>query len=136
MLRPAHTCIAVIASVATLAVPLASGAFAASYGEHADKFPPSIIAMNQKPKSGDVTITYANVPEKSTLAIFASDANGKMGTTRVGQTSLDAGDHRDFRVQLKPMPKNGARLWAVLEGPDGKPLKNQRSNADRSFKVL
>jgi hypothetical protein len=83
-----------------------------------------------------VSITYANLPQKGTLAIFSSDAQGKMSKTRVGEVALDSGDHRNIKVKLSPMPREGATLWTVLEQPDGKALKKQRSNLDRSFKVL
>lgn len=137
MLRPAIVRIAAMACTAALAAPLASAAMAAGgYGSSADNFPPSIIAMNQKPKGGDVSITYANLPEKGTLVLFEGDRNGQMGKTRVGKVALDAGDHRNIKVQLSPMPRNGARLFAVLEQSNGKPFHNQRSSADRSFKVL
>lgn len=134
MLRPATFRIAVMACTAALAAPLATAALA--YGSAADNFPPSIIAMNQKPKGGDVSITYANLPEKGALVIFEGDGRGQMGKTRVGKVALDAGDHRNIKVQLSPMPRNGARLYAVLEQENGQPFKHQRSNADRSFKVL
>jgi hypothetical protein len=130
MLRPAISRIAVLVGAAALAAPLATAALAA------DIYPPSVIALNQKPKASDVSITYANLPEKGTLAIFESDAQGRMGKTRVGRVALDAGNHRNIRVKLSPMPRNGATLWAVLEQPNGKAFKEQRSSADRSFKVL
>jgi len=130
MLKPALSRIAVMVGAAALAAPLATAALAA------DIYPPSVIALNQKPKGGDVSITYANVPKKGTLAVFESDSQGRLGKTRLGKVALDAGDHRNIRVQLSPMPKQGAKVWAVIEQPDGKPFKNQRSAADRSFKVL
>ncbi len=64
----------VATAVATIGLLAASQAFAA------DTFPPSVIALNQKPKSNNVSITYANLPQKGTLAIYQSDAQGRMGT--------------------------------------------------------
>jgi hypothetical protein len=130
MLKPAISRIAVMVGAAALTLPLATAAFAA------DTFPPSVIALNQKPKGGDVSITYANLPAKGTLAIFSSDAQGRMSRTRVGKVALDAGDHRNIKVKLNSTPRDGARLWAVLEQPDGRAFKNQRSSFDRSFQVL
>lgn len=128
---------AVLAGATTLTAPFATVALAAGpYAGTADNFPPSVIAMSQKPKGGDVSITYANLPEKGTLAIFEGDGKGRMGKTRVGKVALDAGDHRNIKVQLSPMPRNGTRLYAVLEHPNGKPFKNQRTSYDRCFKVL
>jgi hypothetical protein len=122
--------IAVMIGATALAAPLATAALAA------DKYPPSVIAMNQKPKGDNVSITFANLPAKGTLAIYKSDSEGRIGKARVGQVALDAGAHRDFKVKLSPMPRDGARLWAVLEHPNGTPFKHERSNYDRSFKVL
>lgn len=137
MLRSAIARIAVMACTAALAAPLATTASVAGpYGSTANNFPPSIIAMNQRPKGGDVSITYANLPQKGTLVLFEGDGRGRMGKTRVGKVALDAGDHRNIKVRLSPMPRNGARLYAVLEQSNGKPFQNQRSNTDRSFKVL
>jgi len=130
MLRPAISRIAVILGVAAIAPPLATAALAA------DIYPPSVIVFNQKPKAGDVSITYANLPEKGTLALFESDAKGRLSKTPVGKVALDAGDHRNIRVQLSQKPRNGAKLFAVLQQPNGNPFTNQRSTADRSFKVL
>jgi hypothetical protein len=130
MLTPAISRIAVVIGAAVLAAPLATAALAA------DIYPPSVIALSQKPKAGEVSIAFANFPKKGKLAIFNSNREGQMGKTRVGQLALDAGAHRNFKVKLSPMPRDGARVWAVLEQPDGKAFKNQRSGYDRSFKVL
>jgi orotate phosphoribosyltransferase-like protein len=130
MLRPAISRIAVVLGVAVVGAPLATAALAA------DIYPPSVIVFSQKPKAGDVSITYANLPQKGTLAIFESDAKGRLSKTRVGKVALDGGDHRNIRVKLSQKPGEGGKLVAVLEQPNGNPFKNQRSNADRSFKVL
>jgi hypothetical protein len=137
MLRPVFSRIAIAISAAALVAPLAAGALADTPSQQSkDSFPASVIALNQKLDGGDVSITYANMPQKGTLALFASDAQGKIGKTRVGQVALDAGDHRNIKVELSQKPQDGARLWAVLEQANGKPFQNQRSNYDRSFKVL
>ena len=137
MLNRTASRIAVMVGAAVLAAPLSTAVLAATSNQRsADTYPPSVIALSQKPKAGEVSITYANLPQKGTLAIFGSDAQGKIGKTRVGKVALDAGDHRNIKVKVSPMPGDGARLWAVLEQPDGKPFTNQRSSRDRSFKVL
>jgi hypothetical protein len=129
--------VAIIFGAAALATPLSTAVLAATpYQRSADIYPPSVIAFSQKPEAGEVSITYANLPQKGTLAIFSSDAQGKMSKTRVGEVALNAGDHRNIKVKLSPMPRDGSRLWAVLEQPDGNAFKNQRSSVDRSFKVL
>jgi hypothetical protein len=116
---------------ALLATVLAGGAaFAATAGT-----PPSITAMSQKLKGDSVSITYAFMPQKGTLDIYAVNASGKASATPLGKVALEAGDHRDIDVTLSRTPKKGERLRAVLE-TSGKPFKNAGDLADRTFKVL
>lgn len=114
--------------VATL---LASGAALAAAGSTAA----SVIAMSQKPKNNEVSITYAYLPQDGTLAVFPVAASGKMAKTPVGQVTLTAGDHRDIHVSLTPLPKAGTRLEAVIEH-SGQPLANSGDPAERTFKIL
>ena len=120
----------VAAAVATIGLLTASSAFAA------DAFPPSVIALNQKPKANNVSITYANLPQKGTLAIYASDAQGRMGTKMLGQVKMDAGDHRNVQIKLTSAPKSGSRLWAAAEQTNGKVFSSQGQAAEQSFNVL
>lgn len=99
--------------------------------------PPSVIAMNQKVSSNAVSITYANLPAKGSIAIFEIDPHGRRH--QIGRLELAAGDHRDVKVTLKETPKAGTRLEAVLEhsGKKMKPFKdNAGQPAEQSFKVL
>jgi hypothetical protein len=120
----------VAATVATIGLLTASSAFAA------DIFPPSVIALNQKPKSNQVSITYANLPQKGTLAIHGSDPSGSRGAKVLGQAKMDAGDHRNVAIKLSTTPKAGSRLWAAVETSNGKVAKNQGQAAEQSFQVL
>lgn len=97
---------------------------------------PSVIAMNQKLASNAVSITYAYLPAKGSLAIFAIDSHGRQH--QVGRLELAAGDHRNFKVTLSETPKAGTRLEAVVENsPKGMtPFKDDGVPAEQSFKVL
>ena len=95
---------------------------------------PSVIALNQKIKNDDVSITYAYLPKDGTLAIFESNGSGKMTGKPIGQVALKAGEHRDVKVQLESQPTSGTRLRAVLEQQGGKALKGRPG--EQSFKAL
>jgi len=114
-----------------LATLLASGAALAA----ASTTSASIIAMSQKPKSDAVSITYAYLPQDGSLAVFPVGPSGKIGNTPVGKVTLTAGDHRDVRVSLSPLPKAGTKLEAAIEH-SGQPLKNSGDPAERTFKIL
>ncbi len=100
--------------------------------------PPSVIVLNQKAKGNAVSITYAFLPKPGELAIYASDSNGHMGKTPIGQVTLDAGDHRNVKVALSSSPKAGAKLWAVVEPKGGtQPFKRLSGKpAEETFKTL
>ena len=102
---------------------------------------PSVIAMNQKPASGQVSITYANLPKDGFLVIHSSLANGGVGDKVLGEVPLTAGDHRNIKVKLEGNPAAGTRLWAELQpGQGGKPLSKPFTDmgtpVEQSFKVL
>ncbi len=122
---------ALAASAMALVAVLAAGTALA-----AAAFPPSVLALSQKEKANGVSITYAYFPHKGTLAIYGSDARGRMSKTRLGQVAINAGDHRNIKVALSPAPKSGTRLWAVVEHPNGSPFKDEGKAAEQSFKVL
>jgi hypothetical protein len=119
------------ASAIALATLLGAGTAMAATG-----FPPSVIALNQKEKAKGVSITYARFPQKGTLAIYGSDANGRMAKTRLGQVAIDAGDHRNVKVALSQSPKPGSKLWAVVEHANGNAFKDHGKPAEQSFRVL
>jgi hypothetical protein len=121
---------------ATVSAIVLASSLLATAAMAADMFPPSVIALSQKEKANGVSITYANFPKSGTLAIFEGDANGRVGKTRLGHVALKAGDHRNIQVALSPTPRNGARLWAVLEQSNGQPFTDHGKPAQQSFKVL
>lgn len=114
-----------------LATLLASGAALAA----ASTPSASIIAMSQKPKGDAVSITYAFLPQDGLLAIYPVNSSGKISAAPLGQVMLTAGDHRDVSVTLKPSPKSGAKLEAVIEH-GGQPLKASGDLAERTFRIL
>jgi hypothetical protein len=118
-------------SGAFFATVLAAGAaFAATAGTGA-----SVIAMSQKLKGDSVSITYAYMPQKGTLDIYAVGESGKTRKAPIGKVALSAGDHRNIDVTLSPAPKKGEKLRAVLE-TSGQPFKNSGDLSERSFKLL
>lgn len=123
----ARMSLALIAGALMLEAPMVTAAAAA------DKFPPSVIALNQKMKDGGVSITYANFPEKGTLAILEREAGHRHGEKRIGHVAVDAGDHRNIHVSLSPQPSPGAHLTAVVERGNG---KTGKPAAEQTFKVL
>ena len=120
-----------------LAVGLLTGGAAYAAGTNMSPGTPhaSIIAFNQKVKGDAVSIRYAFLPKDGELDIYALDQSGKLGTKPLGKVSLKAGDHRDVEVTLKPSPKEGMRLQAVIE-KSGEPLNNSGDAPERTFKVL
>jgi hypothetical protein len=102
----------------------------------AEAFPPSILVLSQKPAGNTVSITYAYLPQNGTLRIYASDARGGMGPTRLGQVDVSVGDHRDVKIALSAAPERGTKLWAAVEHANGGLFKRQGKPVERSFKVL
>ena len=100
--------------------------------------PRVVIAMNQKLKGDGVSITYAFLPKDGTLAIFPTDARGRMSTEPIGVVGLAGGDHRNIKVVLSPLPKSGTKLWAVLEQGGGAQLFTRLDGepAEQIFKTL
>jgi hypothetical protein len=76
---------------------------------------PSIIAMEQNAKGGEVSITYAYLPKDGFLVVHPSDKRGKMSSVVLGQRKLSAGDHRNVNVKLSGTVKSGEKLWAELQ---------------------
>ncbi|HVZ03764.1 DUF7282 domain-containing protein [Hyphomicrobium sp.] len=126
---PLERPVAVLSGI-LLATLLASGAALA-----AASTPASIIARNQKLKNDAVSITYAYLPKDGSLGIYSVNASGKMSSSPLGKVSLKAGDHRDVSVSLKPAPKQGERLEAVVEH-SGQPVRNSGDLPERTFKIL
>jgi hypothetical protein len=111
---------------------LANGSALAALGPYAPLS--DIIALNQKPAGDAVSISYAFLPQNGTLDIYALDQSGKIGKKPLGKISLNAGEHRNVKIELNSSPKVGMRLRAVIE-ISGQPL-NTGDKPDRTFKVL
>lgn len=102
---------------------------------------PSVIALNQQVKNGEVAITYANLPKDGYLVIHPSMQSGKLSDTVLGSVQLKAGDHRNIRVKLDKAVAKGTKLWAELQTSNGaggaeQPITDQGTPAEQSFKVL
>jgi len=124
-------------STALTAGAIALGALlAAGSALAAAAYPPSVLALNQKEKKNGVSITYAYFPRKGSLAIYESDARGRVGKTRLGDVAINAGDHRNVKIALSQAPKPGTKLWAVVQQKNGSPFRDQGTPAEQSFKVL
>ena len=96
----------------------ATVAIAGSY-DHA-QVEPTITAFDQKAQGNVVSVSYAHLPKTGYLAIYGSDAEGKPTGDPLGSIALKAGDHRDFKVELKSAPPANTKLWAALyEDKDG-----------------
>lgn len=99
-----------VAATDNAPAPAATGAIA----------PPSVLAFDQKADGGNVTIKYAHLPRAGYLAIYNTDASGKITGEPIGHVALKAGDHRDVKVQLSKAPPASAKLRAALyEDKDG-----------------
>lgn len=125
-----------LTSVAALVATLFTGGAAFAAGTNMSSGTPnaSIIAFNQKVKGDAVSIRYAFLPHDGTLDIYGVEQSGKLGTTPLGKVSLKAGDYRDVQVTLKPLPKAGMRLQAVIE-KSGQAV-NSGDKPERTFKIL
>lgn len=102
---------------------------------------PSVLAMNQKLKGSDVSITYANMPKDGYLVIHPSLDNGKPSEKVLGSAQLTAGDHREIKVQLNDHVAAGTKLWAELQPTNDakgamKPYADFGHAVEQSFKIL
>ena len=75
---------------------------------------PSVIVFNQKPKAGEINVTYAFMPSAGHLVIYGSNSSGKPDKDIVGSVKLDAGSHNDVAVKLDKDLPAGSSLWASL----------------------
>jgi hypothetical protein len=135
-----HTRFKLLSLAAVASMTLGGAASAATMSDPAITTPgthASVIAMNQKLKGDAVSITYAYLPSDGSLSIFSGDPAGSQNAKPIGQVSLKAGDHRDVNVQLSDSPKEGTKLWAVLEkAKSGQAFKDFDKPAEQTFKAL
>lgn len=122
----------VVAALAVLSMPLAGHAAISKTEPGISQTAPSVIALNQKLRNDQVTVTYAYLPADGFLAIYGSDKNGHLGDKPLGRIELKAGDHRNVAVKLDSAPATGSALWVSLSGenqesywPKALPLQNK-----------
>ncbi len=137
-----------LGAVALLVAPLfAMKAFAAPEAPqardtgqaHTD---PSLIVFDQRNAGKAVSFSYVYLPFDGYVAVYGSDADGKVAGDVLGYVPLAAGDHRNVSVDIGKDLKSGMTLWGSLyqdvDGdkkldkgkdrafwPDGKPLENR-----------
>jgi hypothetical protein len=81
---------------------------------------PTVTIFNQKAQGQTVSVSYAHLPKPGYIVIYGSDASGKPTGDPLGSIALKAGDHRDFKVELKAAPAPETKLWAAMyEDKDG-----------------
>lgn len=96
--------------------------------------PASIIAFNQKSANGAVSLTYAYLPRNGAVDVYAVGPDGKLAGKSLGNVTLKAGDYRNVRVMLNPLPAKGTRLVAVIE--KDKPINSSGNRPERTFSIL
>jgi len=112
----------VAASLMLFGVPLSAYALVDNGSSTMSQTPPSVIVFNQKPKDGQINVTYAFMPEAGHFVVHGSSGSGKASDTVVGSVKLDAGAHNDFSVKLDKDVPAGTSLWASLTNSDKQPF--------------
>jgi len=107
-----HTCKALL-------VAMLFGAAAAPLPTHAATSeaavpPASVLAFDQKPVGGIIVIEYAQLPANGYVAVYGTDKSGKPVGEPLGYSKVDAGDHRQLKIDLSKAPAAGDRLWVSL----------------------
>lgn len=91
---------------------------------------PSILAMNQKIKDGQLAVDYAYLPAKGYAVVYGTDADGKPLKEPLGHVELGAGSHFGFSIKLNGEPPKGSKLWVSLYAD-----KDGKAGFDRSRDV-
>ena len=105
--------------LALLLIPATASVVRAGSYDHA-QVQPRVTIFNQKVEGQTVAVSYVHLPNAGYVAIYGSDANGKPTGDPLGNIALKAGDHRDFKIELKSAPPANTKLWAALyEDKDG-----------------
>ena len=108
----------VAASLMLFGVPISAYALVENGASTMSQTPPSVIVFNQKPKNGEINVTYAFMPSAGHFVIYGSNVSGKANDNVVGSVKLDAGAHNDFSVKLDKNLPAGTSLWASLTNSD------------------
>jgi len=112
----------VAATLVLFAVPMSAYAVVENPSSTMSQTPPSVIVFNQKPKDGQINVTYAFMPSAGHFVIYGSNGSGKANDSIVGSVKLDAGAHNDFSVKLDKDVPAGTSLWASLTNSDKQPF--------------
>lgn len=112
----------VAATLVLFAVPMSAYAVVENPSSTMSQTPPSVIVFNQKPKDGQINVTYAFMPSAGHFVIYGSNGSGKANDSIVGSVKLDAGAHNDFSVKLDKDLPAGTALWASLTNSDKQPF--------------
>ena len=126
---------AVVVALVVLGAPLAGHAAVSKTEPNMPQTAPSVIALNQKLKKDQVTVTYAYLPVDGYLVIYGSDKNGHRGDKPLGRIELKAGDHRNVAVKLDSAPATGSALWVSLSGENQESYWPKTLPLENKFKV-
>ncbi|MFT3732159.1 MAG: hypothetical protein QM780_12200 [Hyphomicrobium sp.] len=116
------TSAAAVASILLLGLPISAYALVDDSTSMVSQTPPSVIVFNQKPKEGEINVTYAYLPSAGHLVIHGSNSSGKANDSVIGSTKLDAGAHNNVTVKLDKNVADGTSLWASLTNADKRPF--------------
>lgn len=83
--------------------------------------PPSVVAMGQSIKGGDVSIAYAHLPEDGILAIHPSNSKGGMSEEVIGYVALKAGE-KIWAALRQDTGSKGAYEFGMAGKTDADPL--------------
>ncbi len=125
----------VAASLVLFGLPVSAFALVDTPNSTASQTHPSVIVFNQKPKDGEIKVTYAYLPSPGHLVIYGAEANGKASSTRLGSVKLEAGDHRDIAVKLDKTVPSGTALWASLTNAEQHPFWKKSLPSENAFIV-
>lgn len=91
---------------------------------------PSVIAFDQKPQNGQITLDYAYLPAKGYAVVYDADKDGNPIKEPLGHVELNAGDHRNVKIKLNAEPASGTKVWVSLyHDKDGKPGFDRQADA-------
>jgi hypothetical protein len=93
---------------------------------------PSIIIRNQSLDNNQVTLDYAFLPQKGYAVVYKAGDERKPTGEPLGHVPLDAGDHRNVKIELSGDVAAGSELLVSLYQDAGKQEAFDRKS-DQSF---
>lgn len=121
------------ASLMLVGLPMSAYALVENPSGTASQTPPSITVFNQKPKSGEINVTYAFMPSAGHLVIYGSNSSGKADKDVVASMKLDAGAHNNIGVKLDKDLPAGTSLWASLTNSEKQPFWKKQLPLQNEF---